>query len=575
MNKLHLYRLATAAMTVASLSACSDSNSDDSPTPAPVVNHVTMTFTAGQGTRAAFINEGGETQNNIVWESGEKLRVFPDYLDEDDYGNNIKVKSIIELKSASGQTSGTFTGEVAADQSYYAAIYPNQTTASLSETTLSSTDATINHISVSSVQNATEGTFDPSAGVMVSTTTAEQKNFQFRNLCAFLRIVPRYDCNTITVQSKNANEYLSGSVTAIYSGDELTWTEEQISKTTTVAASNKVTLVGNMIAGKAYYIAVLPNTLANGFSVTLEDCDNKITRYVNAKVTLERNYYYDISGAFLGSSTSGTPISRPTFVDLGCSVLWATCNLGATNDYESGSYYAWGEIAAMGEADPTNVVNKEIYNTDIKCSYDWESYKWGEGTNITSYTSQHLTKYTNTNTDKNTTLETADDAAAAASSKFSSCSTGTYRMPTKEEFEELMSKCYWEFSNNTYHSGVVGYIVYKRKAEDNTEKVIGNYNVNSSEVTYTTDDTHIFLPCSGFLNETSTQNEGVHGYYWSSTLYDKKDKEDNIDPKYGYKAYSLLISNVNQQGETPTYKAELHGDFRRGGQCIRPVKAKQ
>lgn len=564
MNKLNLYRLATAAMTVASLSACSDSNSDDSPTPAPVVNHVTMTFTAGQGTRAAFNNEGGE-KNDIVWEKDDTLRVFPDYIEDGEIE-----KTYITLASDPGYTSGTFTGDVAISN-FYAAIYPNQTTAALSGTSLSSTAAEINHISVSSVQKATADTFDPSAGVMVSTTTAAEKNFQFKNLCAFLRIVPEYDCNAITIQSKKADEYLSGSVTAIYSEDNLTedtltWKAEPIrqknaSSATAVPASNKVTLVGNMTAYTPYYIAVLPNTLSNGFSITLEDCDNKITRYVNSSATFKRNNYYNLSGAFQIPKPSDAPKSQPTFVDLGCSVLWATCNLGATNDYESGSYYAWGEIAAMGEADPTNVINKEIYKTDIKCFYDWDSYKWGDGSNIESQQgTAHMKKYTNAD---NETLEADDDAAAAASSKFpSSCGTGAYRMPTKKEFEELMTNCYWEFSN-TYHSGVVGYIVYKRKAEDNTKKVITNYNIKSSGVTYTTTaDTHIFLPCSGFLNETSTQNEGAHGYYWSSTL----DTSDNC-----YKAYSLLMSNKNQDG---IYSVEMHSDYRRGGQCIRPVKNK-
>jgi hypothetical protein len=32
------------------------------------------------------------------------------------------------------------------------------------------------------------------------------------------------------------------------------------------------------------------------------------------------------------------------FVDLGLSVKWASCNLGATKPEEVGDYYAWGEI---------------------------------------------------------------------------------------------------------------------------------------------------------------------------------------------------------------------------------------
>ena len=37
-------------------------------------------------------------------------------------------------------------------------------------------------------------------------------------------------------------------------------------------------------------------------------------------------------------------IDGHSYVDLGLSVKWATCNLGATTPYEFGTYYAWGEI---------------------------------------------------------------------------------------------------------------------------------------------------------------------------------------------------------------------------------------
>ena len=45
-------------------------------------------------------------------------------------------------------------------------------------------------------------------------------------------------------------------------------------------------------------------------------------------------------------------------VDLGLSVYWGTCNIGANAPEEYGDYYAWGEIS-----------------TKHDCS--WETYKWG------------------------------------------------------------------------------------------------------------------------------------------------------------------------------------------------------
>ena len=48
------------------------------------------------------------------------------------------------------------------------------------------------------------------------------------------------------------------------------------------------------------------------------------------------------------------------FVDLGLSVKWGTCNVGADHPNESGDYYAWGE-------------------TETKDYYSWDNYKWSNG----------------------------------------------------------------------------------------------------------------------------------------------------------------------------------------------------
>jgi len=69
---------------------------------------------------------------------------------------------------------------------------------------------------------------------------------------------------------------------------------------------------------------------------------------------------------------------------------------------------------------------------------------------------------------------------------------GGWRMPTKQEFDNLKSKCDWKW---TAVNGVNGYVVRGR----------GNY------------ETHrIFLPCAGYGNGTSLNHSGSYGYYWSS-----------------------------------------------------------
>ena len=149
-------------------------------------------------------------------------------------------------------------------------------------------------------------------------------------------------------------------------------------------------------------------------------------------------------------------------VDLGLSVKWASCNVGATAPEEYGGYYAWGE-------------------TEEKSNYDWSTYKYCNG----SYNS--MTKYCTSSSygtvDNKTTLDPGDDVAHV---KWG----GSWRMPTEYEIKELKNDCTWTW---TTLNGVYGY------------RVTGP-NGNS-----------IFLPVAGYRNGTEVCYQGG-GSYWSSSL---------------------------------------------------------
>ncbi len=82
------------------------------------------------------------------------------------------------------------------------------------------------------------------------------------------------------------------------------------------------------------------------------------------------------------------------YVDLGLSVKWATCNLGADNPEEFGGYYAWGEVST-------------------KSTYTLDNYTLTASPTVLP---QHL------------------DAA-------NYIMKGNWRMPTKAEFKELIDNC--------------------------------------------------------------------------------------------------------------------------------------
>ncbi len=165
-----------------------------------------------------------------------------------------------------------------------------------------------------------------------------------------------------------------------------------------------------------------------------------------------------------GIDISGT-INGYDYVDLGLpsGILWATCNVGASNPEDYGNHYAWGE-------------------TRTKYSYDWNSsgyYKWGV------YDSKDpndgMTKYNQT--DGKTTLDASDDVARTYWGV-------EWRMPTYEEQRELCTQCTWVWGSLNGTNG------YKIKGP--------NGNI-------------LFLPAAGMYIESEFYSGEEDGYYWSST----------------------------------------------------------
>ena len=166
----------------------------------------------------------------------------------------------------------------------------------------------------------------------------------------------------------------------------------------------------------------------------------------------------ELKGNIGGGGSGGETPSTEDYVDLGLSVKWAKCNLGASKPSDYGDHYAWGE-------------------TEPKVRYTWTTYKWMQ-TGQSDW--KHITKYTVD--DGKITLEAADDAATA---KLGS----PWRMPTLGEIKELLAYCTWTW---TTQDGKNGY------------EVKGT-NGNS-----------IFLPAAGYRHSSEFSDAGDRGFYWTS-----------------------------------------------------------
>ena len=152
------------------------------------------------------------------------------------------------------------------------------------------------------------------------------------------------------------------------------------------------------------------------FSVERSGLNPGKTYSYRAYATLEGMLYYGDKVSF---TTPDLVIPETEYVDLGLGVLWGIKNLGASALYALGDKYAWGE-------------------TTPKNSFSWSNYLWCDGTN-------RVTKY---NTPDQLVLLPEDDAATEALHD-------GWRIPTVEEWRELMTKCRWDYGEVSNHPGYV------------------------------------------------------------------------------------------------------------------------
>ena len=166
------------------------------------------------------------------------------------------------------------------------------------------------------------------------------------------------------------------------------------------------------------------------------------TIYCNLSgIAFDSCYYYRVFFDAQGIKREGNIKSFlfhwecPEYIDLGLSVKWATSDIGANRPWDLGELFAWGEV-------------------EPKTEYSWANYKYCQGSENT------LTKYCNENRygyndykDRLKQLEPEDDVAHVKLG-------GNWRMPTKEECEELLNQCNW---TSAKQNGIEGYKVYSTK----------------------------------------------------------------------------------------------------------------
>lgn len=187
-------------------------------------------------------------------------------------------------------------------------------------------------------------------------------------------------------------------------------------------------------------------------------------------------------------------INGHAYIDLGLpsGTKWATCNVGADEPSECGNYFAWGETSTKSSYTKDNSLTYRIHERTLK--------------------SHGIV-------DERGILNKKNDAASVIWGS-------SWRMPTREECEELQSKCKW---------------IIISKDGIKCLKITGP-NGNS-----------IYLPASGYREGDSLSGVSAGtGCYWSASVREGRLESydfsiaGSLYAGYGYRYYGFTIRPVSE-----------------------------
>ena len=206
------------------------------------------------------------------------------------------------------------------------------------------------------------------------------------------------------------------------------------------------------------------------------------------------------------------------YVDLGLSVLWADCNLGADSPTDYGCYYAWGE-------------------TEPKDNFSWDNYHNYEPPVV------EQDRDDKGRDDEPIRLISANDAATVRLG-------AEWYTPTIQEYNELYANC--DYDTVTVN-GVLGLRYTSR---------IAGY-----------EDRSIFIPYGGYIEDIDTIGTGLGFWVWTSEAEGYWDGDSSatyvstsntVNPSFFYLDEELRVGIGTEPSQA--------GNYRYKGLNIRPVR---
>ena len=330
-------------------------------------------------TRTSLDEEG-----NVLWKQGDQVSIFAGITVNEQYqvtdASDGKTEASLNKVSDPGFVVGT-------DIDHNVAFYPYASTAAIAR---SAGSYVISDITLPATQTYAEGSFGNGAFPMAAVTgSTGDKNLKFKNVLGGLKLQLKGTASIASISiTGNNNEILCGAaeVTVTNGSNPSINLTDASAKTVTLDCGAGVALDSE--TETPFIIALPPITMTGGFTVIVTDTEGKQMEIKTTKSqTITRSSLLKMPVVVY----VGAVVIPDGCVDLGLSVYWASCNLGASKPTEYGGYYKWAEIkddaasVALGGnwRMPTIEEWVELNNTD-NCSWTWTSIDGVNGYKVQS-----------------------------------------------------------------------------------------------------------------------------------------------------------------------------------------------
>ena len=292
------------------------------------------------------------------------------------------------------------------------------------------------------------------------------------------------------------------------------------------------------VLGVCYGIS--PNPTIDDYVVSNDNQDIALRDDGSFSVTIDQplygrsiyyRAYYNYCGKIYYGETKSLPVPYK-IIDMGLSVNWAVCNVGAMTEYEFGDYYAWGETEPYYKPGHAydDILRSEYLKDDKQGGYVISNYfdcDFDRGTYYDSWLGLRRYYYYKYN-DRNDhdTLEICDDVAYVLWG-------GDWRMPYNSEWDELDLN---SVVRDTLYHGVKGIMFTSR--------------INKNE---------LFVPYSGYRYKYDLDLYCNNVMYWGR---DYENKFYNYEFARDARAVGLPVRPVQDKpGFVKTVGLELESDY--------------